>query len=420
MQTAKKLQQQWVATVWVKRILPLLIITLCNQVTAKEVASEKNAATDEKPRFELVSLSRFNQPWAMAVLPTAPLADNSLPTRKGEQRFILVTQKSGELILFDKLTRKQHQVANVPKVAYGGQGGLGDVILAPDFNQSKLIYLSYVEEGNNNTRGAKVIRAKLSGAETLMKQSLSQSTPVKLHLKNIASIWQQTPKTAGYGHYSHRLLLSPDKQHLFISSGDRQKLTPAQDMKSNLGKIIRLHLDGSIPKDNPFADQGTPTNQFWSVGHRNGLGMHFDAKGRLWEVEMGPRNGDELNLIERGKNYGWPLVSQGQHYSGVDIPNHDTRPEFNAPKIAWTPVISPASLAIYQGNTFAWQGKALISGLSSHALVVVDLDTIKPMELYRYNLNTRLRNVTTAGNNVYLLQDGKNAHLWQLMPKNQH
>lgn len=366
---------------------------------------DKPAHVTPKPAFKSMQLGKFDEPWAMAVLPENTFTNKTL----------LITQKTGELFLFDTVTGKKTLVTGVPDVAYGGQGGLGDVIVAPDFATSKHIYLSYVEAGDsdnrnntqNDTRGAKVIRAQLANDNA------------KMMLKNIKTIWTQTPKTTGHGHYSHRLLISPDN-HLFISSGDRQKLTPAQDMNSSLGKIIRVHLDGSIPKDNPFADQATPANAFWSLGHRNGLGMRFDAEGRLWEIEMGPRNGDELNLIQPKKNYGWPLVSEGRHYDGRDIPDHNTRPEFEAPKVAWTPVISPASIAIYSGQSFpAWQGKALISGLSSKSLVVVDLGTEnKPAsEIYRYKIGSRLRNVTTDGDAVYLIEDGNNARLWQLLPK---
>ena len=362
--------------------------------TPTALATANEAPEPNKPAFAQVRLATFAEPWAMTILP--------------DGRF-LITEKAGQLYLYDEKSQKKTAVANVPRVDYGGQGGLGDVLLAPDFEQSRSLYLSYVEAGAKDSRGAKVIRATLDE---------STATP---RLSNLSDIWTQTPKVTGRGHYSHRLLLSPDKQFLFISSGDRQKFDPAQDMRGNLGKIIRLHLDGSIPKDNPFADQPAPANQVWSLGHRNVLGMQFDRRGTLWAHEMGPRGGDELNVIRPGKNYGWPIVSNGIHYDGRDIPDHNTRPEFTPPEITWTPVISPSSMSIYSGNVFpAWQGKGLFSGLSSKALVVVDFgeDTRTPRELYRYELGTRIRNVTTSKDGqVYLLEDGKGASFWRLDPK---
>src|SRR5690606_36917308 len=153
----------------------------------------------------------------------------------------------------------------------------------------------------------------------------------------LAVIWRQQPKVTGAGHYGHRLVFAPDG-HLFITSGERQHFTPAQDMNQNLGKIVRLRDDGSVPDDNPLADRGGVAAQIWSLGHRNPLGIAFDAAGRLWAHEMGPRGGDELNLIRRGANYGYPMVSEGDHYDGQPIPDHHTRPEFEAPKLSWTPV----------------------------------------------------------------------------------
>ena len=144
-------------------------------------------------------------------------------------------------------------------------------------------------------------------------------------------IWRQNPKVTDDGHYGHRMAFDADG-YLFISSGDRQKFDPAQQMTGNLGKIVRLHDDGSVPDDNPFADKGGVTAEIWTLGHRNPLGLAFDAEGRLWNQEMGPRHGDELNLVKPGRNYGYPLVSNGNHYSGRRIPNHDTRPDLEAPK----------------------------------------------------------------------------------------
>lgn len=376
-----------------------------------KVSAKDSAASTEKPAFATKTVATFDEPWAMTALPKA---NDELP-------ILLVTQKTGELFMVDTATGAKTEVSGVPTVAYGGQGGLGDVILTPDFATSHVIYLSYIESGigaDDNKFGAKVISAKLSGIDGAAP-SLQAITP----------IWQQTPKVKGQGHYSHRLLFSPDGRYLYISSGERQKKDPAQDTSVNLGKIIRLYPDGSVPADNPFANNNNNNNdtndiaaQFWTTGHRNVLGMAFDDSGRLWANEMGPRGGDEFNLIEKGNNYGWPLVSNGRNYSGTDIPDHDTRPDLTGPKVTWTPVISPSSLSIYSSGTHndfpAWRSNALISGLSSKALIVVDLDdSNNASERYRYEMGERIRSVLSVDGQVWLLEDGDAGRLLQLLPK---
>ena len=370
-----------------------------------QASVNESLANTEKPTFTTKTVASFNEPWAMTALPRI----HNQPLK------LLITQKAGELLIVDTATGVKTSVNGVPKVAYGGQGGLGDIILAPDFATSNNIYISYVEAGtgsDSNKFGAKVIKATLTGLDT--------DAP---RWQAITPIWEQTPKLKGQGHYSHRLLFSPDGQYLYISSGERQEKTPAQDMSVNLGKIIRLHPDGSVPADNPFAQNGSDiAAQFWTIGHRNILGMAFDDKGRLWAHEMGPRGGDEFNLIEKGNNYGWPVVSNGRNYSGTDIPDHDTRPDFVAPKISWTPVISPSSMSIYQTGKYndfpAWQDNALISGLSSKALIVVKLaDNNGAAERYRYDMGERIRSVLTVDGQVWLLEDGDKGRLLQLLPR---
>lgn len=370
-----------------------------------QASVEESLANTEKPTFTTKTVASFDEPWAMTALPRI----HNQPLK------LLITQKAGELLIVDTATGVKTSVNGVPKVAYGGQGGLGDIILAPDFATSNNIYISYVEAGtgsDSNKFGAKVIKATLTGLDT--------DAP---RWQAITPIWEQTPKLKGQGHYSHRLLFSPDGQYLYISSGERQEKTPAQDMSVNLGKIIRLHPDGSVPADNPFAQNGSDiAAQFWTIGHRNVLGMAFDDKGRLWAHEMGPRGGDEFNLIEKGNNYGWPVVSNGRNYSGTDIPDHDTRPDFVAPKISWTPVISPSSISIYQTGKYndfpAWQGNALISGLSSKALIVVKFaDNNGAAERYRYDMGERIRSVLTVDGQVWLLEDGDKGRLLQLLPR---
>nr|WP_227671434.1 PQQ-dependent sugar dehydrogenase [Psychrobacter sp. 72-O-c] len=382
-----------------------------NNIQTSDDSISDGKTRNNKPAFTTQTVASFDEPWAMTALPKNDNGSSAEPLK------LLVTQKTGELFVVDAKTGVKTAVGGVPKVAYGGQGGLGDIVVAPDFATTNRVYLSYIEASmgsEDNTFGAKVIKAELTGLDSKMP-SLQAITP----------IWQQTPKVKGQGHYSHRLLFSSDGRHLYISSGDRQKKDPAQDMTVNLGKIIRLNPDGTVPADNPFATKSSDISaQFWTTGHRNVLGMVFDKAGKLWAHEMGPKGGDEFNLIEKGSNYGWPMVSNGRNYSGIDIPDHDTRPDLVAPKITWTPVISPSSMSIYSSGSHkdfpAWQGDALISGLSSKALIVVDLGSSNksniPSERYRYDMGARIRSVLAVDGEVWLLEDGNGAKLLRLLP----
>jgi glucose/arabinose dehydrogenase len=318
-------------------------------------------------------------------------------------RQALITEKAGRLKLWT-VDGEAIDVAGVPSVDYGGQGGLGDVIVHPDFANNNIVYLSWAEAGEGDTRGAAVGRGRLVVAGGTAR------------LEDFQVIWRQQPKMSGRGHYGHRLLFSPDGRHLFISNGDRQHFDPAQDMNASLGKILRLNPDGSVPDDNPFAGQGGIAAQIWTLGHRNPLGIAFAPDGRLWEVEMGPAGGDEMNLIVRGRNYGYPIVSNGEHYDGRDIPDHETRPDFEAPKISWTPVISPGDMIIYSGDMFPqWRGDALIAGLSGQALLRVDIDGDSAREANRWPMEERIREVEQAPDgSIYLLQDGEAGRLLHL------
>jgi aldose sugar dehydrogenase len=357
-------------------LLPALILIGC---TANGEGASQPAAAGNPP-FRVEPLRQFNEPWAMVFLPGG--------------RQALVTEQRGVLKLWT-VGGEAVDVAGVPAVDYGGQGGFGDVILHPDFARNGLVYLSWAEAGEGGNRGAAVGRARLvteGGAP---------------RLEGLQVIWRQQPKMSGRGHYGHRLAFSPDGRYLFISSGERQEFTPAQDMNANLGKVLRLNPDGSLPPDNPFAAQGGVAAQVWTLGHRNPLGISFAPDGRLWEVEMGPQGGDEMNLIERGRNYGYPIVSNGDHYDGRTIPDHDTRPEFEAPKAWWTPVISPGDMIVYSGSMFPqWRGDALIGGLSSEALIHVDIEGTNAREVERWAMEHRIREVEQAPDgSIYLLED---------------
>lgn len=327
-------------------------------------------------------VAQFKEPWAMTFLPDGRL---------------LVTEKRGALKLHT-IGGASVDVSGAPAVDYGGQGGFGDVVLHPKFRENQLVYLSYAEPGENNTRGAAVARAKL------------ELTPQGGALTNLQVIWRQVPKVDGQGHYGHRIAFDKDG-YLWISSGERQKFTPSQDMQSNLGKIVRLNDDGSVPSDNPFAKDGGVAAQVWSLGHRNPLGIAFDAQGRLWNHEMGPAGGDELNLVERGANYGYPVVSDGDHYNGKPIPDHATEPDkFKKPVIVWNPVISPAGLIIYSGDEFPeWRGDAFIGGLGSTSLVRVEFDGATAREAERFDMARRIREVEQGPDGaIWLLEDERN------------
>lgn len=339
------------------------------------------AALAQNHPFTLTELADFDIPWALEFLPDGRL---------------LVTEQRGVLKLYDPATGTTGDVSGVPEVAYGGQGGLAEVKLHPRFADNSLIYISYAEPGEGNTRGAAIARGQLeldgNGGR----------------LRDLAVIWRQVPKVDGNGHFSHRIAFAPDG-HLFISSGDRQKFDPAQDLQANLGKVLRLNDDGSVPADNPFADQGGVTAQIWTLGHRNPLGLAFDAQGLLWSVEMGPMGGDELNLVERGANYGYPIVSNGDHYDGQVIPDHHTRPEFHAPAAFWNPVISPSSLLFYSGSDFPqYRGNAFITGLSSQSIVRIEFDGTSAREAERFAMGFRVRNIEQAPDGtLYVLEDGR-------------
>jgi glucose/arabinose dehydrogenase len=343
--------------------------------------------------FTTTTVAELDEPWAMAFLPDGRL---------------LVTEKRGALKLIDiarGAAPSIGDISGVPAVEYGGQGGFGDVVLHPDFASNGLVYVSYAEKGERGTAGAAVARAKLA---------LSPGGGGAL--EGLEVIWRQAPKVGGSGHYGHRIAFGPDGL-LYISSGERQKFTPAQDLSGNLGKIVRLRDDGSLPPDNPFADQGGVAAQIWSLGHRNPLGLAFDMQGRLWNAEMGPRGGDELNLVRRGANYGYPIVSNGDHYTGGDIPDHDTRPDLAAPAVFWNPVISPSSLLFYSGNEFPqWRGDAFIGGLSSTALIRIELgEGGSAREAERFDMPERIRAVEQGPDGaLWLLEDGRGGRLLKL------
>ncbi len=377
-----------------KKLSFLISASLLAAACQPAVSDAAPSNISDKP-FDVAVVADFEEPWAMTFIPGTP--------------HTLITEKKGKLKLWEN-EGAVVDVEGVPKVAYGGQGGLGDVILHPDFANNKYVYLSYAEPGEGGY-GAAVARGTL------------EMTGEKPTLTGVQVIWRQEPKVSGQGHYGHRLAFGPDGM-LYISSGDRQKFQPAQDINQNLGKIVRLTDGGMVPSDNPFYDQGRVKSQIWSYGHRNPLGIAFDAQGRLWNQEMGPEGGDELNLVKKAANYGYPKVSNGRNYgaSTDDIPDHSAGDGFEAPKVFWNPAISPGGLMIYSGDMFKdWKGSAFIGGLGAKALVRVKLDGENASKADQWDMGARIREVEQGPDGaIWILEDeraGSQGRLLKLTPK---
>ena len=330
----------------------------------------------------------LDRPWGLAFLPDEEM---------------LVTEKPGTLRRVAKDGTVSKPLSGVPKVVSMGQGGLLDVALDPDFSSNRLVYLTYSEPGEGGASTA-VARGKLGESG----------------LDDVEVIFRQEPKVEGGNHFGSRLAFAADGT-LFVTLGERFQFDPAQDLASDLGKIVRINPDGSIPKDNPFVGKENARPEIWSYGHRNpqGAAIHPET-GKVWETEFGPRGGDELNIPLAGSNYGWPVVSWGTHYDGKDIPDPPTHPEFADAIYHWNPVISPSGITFYTADAIpAWKGNLLIAGLSEQAIVRLTLDGEKVTGEERIPLGARIRDVQQAPDgSVYALTDEGDGKILRLTLEN--
>jgi aldose sugar dehydrogenase len=398
-----------------------LLLTLVSMPARAQVNAGEQKPEADLP-FTMTEVATFNLPWRIAFLPDGRM---------------LITEKPGAVWLVTQQGAKT-PVSHVPAVLHQGQGGLLGVFVSPRYATDHQVYLTYAEPGDGGSSLA-LARASLTIGEATAS------------LDGLNVLWRDMPKGKG-GQFGAQIAFSPDGQYLFLTVGDRQRMTPAQDPNQELGKILRLTLDGKPAPGNPMAGKTGAASvslidpprdtelaktapvvstytfpgsnlapaESWSTGHRTPYGLAFSPDGRLWEVEHGPRGGDELNLIEPGKNYGWPLVSYATNYNGTPIPSPDTRPDLATPVIYWTPVIAPGSLTFYNGALFPqWKGSALIGGMGSRSLNRITFDGkggATPAE--RWGVGHRIRDVEVAPDGaVWMLEDANPGGLFRVTPK---
>ncbi len=368
-------------------IAPAFALTLISAPVA--VAAEDRVIETEIGPVKVETVARgLTHPWALASLPDGRM---------------LVTERAGRLRSVSEEGQLSEPISGVPEVLAKGQGGLLDVALDPDFSSNRLVYLSYAEPGQGGASTA-VARGRLNEAATA--------------LEDVEVIFRQQPKVDGNNHFGSRLVFSRDGK-LFVTLGERFKFDPAQDLSDHLGTVVRINPDGSVPADNPFVDRDDALPEIWSYGHRNvqGAALHPET-GVLWTHEFGPRGGDELNIPEAGRNYGWPLVSWGRHYTGQNIPDPPSRPDLAQSIYHWTPAISPSGMMFYTGDVFpGWHENILIGALSAEALVRLTLDGQRVTDEERIDMGERIRDVDRGHDGaVYLLTDKSNGEILRLTP----
>ncbi len=403
-------------------IMGWLAAGLCATTAVAQVnmGDQKPAGTNP---FKVEQVSTLSWPWRIAFLPDGRM---------------LITQKSGGLELVTT-TGDKTDVTGAPEVLYKGQGGFLGVYLSPNYPTDHTVYMTYSEP------------QAAGGSSLALARATLQLGNGSASLQNLKVIWHDAEGGQG-GQFGAAVAFSPDKKYLYLTSGDRQRFTPAQDPNQPLGKVLRLTLDGKPAPGNPMAgkkgaqtvdvidppsdteaaktakavrtytfpgDNLTPS-ETWSTGHRTPYGLAFSQDGRLWEVEHGPKGGDELNLIEKGKNYGWPLASYSMNYNGVPIASPDTRPDLTKPVIYWNPVIAPGNLRFYKGGTFpGWNGDGIVSGLATKSLTLLKLDGKGgATAVTRYDVGHRVRDIEEAPDGtLWMVEDDKSGGLFHVTPQ---
>lgn len=377
---------------------------------AKPPAGPPMSVTTASGQVKIEKLASLEFPWAVAALPDGRL---------------LITEKPGRLRIFAN-GKLSEPVSGVPKTSYRErkqeQGGLLDVAVDPGFAQNHRVYLSFSEPAEKQSPDQKETDDPRFGGgldlndNMLVGGAVASATLEGNTLTNLKVIWRQTPKEIGRGHFGNVMLIARDGT-MYLTSGERMRFDPAQDTNANLGKVVHINTDGSAAKDNPYAGNKGGRDDLWSIGHRNMLAIAQRSNGQIWVVEMGPLGGDELNLIKKGANYGWPIVSDGSNYDKSDIPDHKTKPQFEAPVKTWTPVIAPAGAVFYDGGLFPWRGDLLVGGLASQALIRVTLDGDRFKSEERLNMGRRIRDVLQAPDGAIIaLTDDKQGELLRLSP----
>lgn len=353
-------------------------------------AAEPAAGASRGMRITEIA-SGLEHPWSVALLPDGGF---------------LVTERPGRLRHIKADGTKSAPISGVPAVWANGQGGLLDVVLAPDFATSNRIYLSYSEAGDNGTAGTAVSSATLAAGV----------------LSDVRLVYQQQPKLGGGNHFGSRLVFD-DRGHIFISQGERNDRPTAQKLDMLQGKLVRLHLDGRVPRDNPFVGRKDARPEIWSYGHRNIQGMAIDPRtGKLWQSEHGPRGGDELNLPQPGKNYGWPVITHGNNYSGLPIPESvgKSAPGMEQPHHVWAKSPGLSGMAFYTGRPGTpWNDSLLLGALAESNLIRLQLqgDRIVGEERLLGDRGERIRDVRVGKDgNVYVLTDETDGKLLRLEP----
>ncbi len=374
------------------------------QVMSTEPASIKPTSSDpgaknRKPVGfkQTIVLQGLERPWGMAWLPDGAL---------------LITERGGRMQLLRKGVLERVEIGTIPELFVAGQAGLMDISLHPRYSENNFVYLTY-SKGNFQSNRTSILRAKFDGKT----------------FSNPQIIFEVTPSKSGDQHFGSRIVWLPDETMLVaIGDGGNPPLEidgelsrfQAQKLDSQLGKILRLNDDGSIPKDNPFVKTAQANPAIWSYGHRNIQGLFADRQSKqVWETEHGSRGGDELNLVEAGKNYGWPIVTFSKEYTGGEISNKTSRPDMVDPKLVWTPAIAPSGLVLYRGEIFPdWQGNLFVGGLVAKEVIRIKTENNKAVIQETIPIGQRVRDVREGTDGfIYILTDERSGQLIRLEPK---